>query len=103
MQIPTALASALRSRLETCPRDQALVSLSYQFFLRWLKNFLGDDAVSTYSIRRGVFDQLRLRCNTIEEIQKVTLHFHADQLRWYLEAPLADELAIQTHATAWHL
>jgi len=59
--------------------------------------------VSTYSIRRTVFEMIRRRVSSIEEMMRVTLHFNAESLRWYLEAPLEDDRKIQMHATSWHI
>jgi hypothetical protein len=76
--------------------------MSYRSFLQKLKTLTGDPEVTTYSIRRTVFELMRLRVKNIEEMAQVTLHANKDQLRWYLEYPLPDESRIQIKATSWH-
>lgn len=100
LAIPTSLLPFLKERIEA--RPQYLVALTYDQFLSRLKTLVSDRAVSTYSIRRTVFEQLRLRLRTIEEIQAVTLHHNKEQLRWYLDAPTLAETESHTVATSWH-
>jgi len=103
-QIPLELTKYLNKRLLAARQMNApLVEVSYWDFLTWLKKFLGDEMVSTYSIRRTVFEMIRRRVSSIEEMMRVTLHFNAESLRWYLEAPLEDDRKIQMHATSWHI
>lgn len=102
MMIPRTLLPSLVLRCSVCPPNEPLVQVTYQSFMRYLKRFLANDQVSTYSIRRGVFEQLRQRLDSIEEMQAVTLHFHGEQLRWYLEAPTQKERRTQIYASGWH-
>jgi hypothetical protein len=101
--IPRKLLPCLVARmLETLKSNVPLVSSTYNEFLAWLKKTLHDNGVSTYSIRRTVFERLRVRCRTIEEMVLTSMHFNKESFRWYLEAPLPDESALQEHATSWH-
>ena len=93
------LAARMLAALAT---DAPLVTTTYEEFLRWLKRTLNDPGISTYSIRRTVFERLRRRCRTIEEMVLTSMHFNKESFRWYLEAPLEDESAVQLHATSWH-
>eukprot|EP00760_Papus_ankaliazontas_P024551 PhM_4_TR2388/c2_g1_i3/m.10372 len=102
LRVPRFLCPHLRLRLSQCHPDQPLVQMTYRAFLLFLKKFLNNKSVTTYSVRRTVFEMLRRRVATIEDMMKVTLHRNADQLRWYLEAPLMDESKVQLHATSWH-
>eukprot|EP00760_Papus_ankaliazontas_P024558 PhM_4_TR2388/c3_g3_i1/m.10355 len=92
LRVPRFLCPHLRLRLSQCHPDQPLVQMTYRAFLSFLKKFLNNKSVTTYSVRRTVFEMLRRRVATIEDMMKVTLHRNADQLRWYLEAPLMDEV-----------
>ena len=71
--------------------------------MSWLKRYLSDPKVTTYSIRRSVFEEIRKRVGSIEEFMMISLHLNKDSLRWYLEAPLPDEEQVQVHGTSWHL
>jgi integrase len=102
MTIPKPLLPALQLRWWAAPPSARLVTVTYRMFLRFLKIYIGDEKVSTYSIRRTVFEMLRRRVKNIEQMTVVTMHRNQDQLRWYLEAPLPDEANIQAFATAWH-
>ena len=102
--VPLALAKYLTMRLALGRSSNVpLVEVGYWEFLDFLKKFLGDRSVSTYSVRRTVFEMMRRRCRTIEDMMKATLHFNADMLRWYLELPMEDDRRIQVHATSWHV
>jgi integrase len=100
--IPSSLLQPLLARLEAAPADAPLVTVSYRQMLAFLKRTLGTH-ISTYSIRRGVFEQMRRRVSTIEEMRQVTLHADEQMLRWYLEAPLKDEADLQARVSAWHV
>eukprot|EP00760_Papus_ankaliazontas_P021655 PhM_4_TR18715/c1_g4_i2/m.62389 len=102
MMVPRPLLPHLYHQWLTVPQQSPLVQVTYSAFMRFLKRYLRNQSVSTYSIRRSVFERLRRRVRNIEDMTKVTMHRDPDQLRWYLEAPLPDEAAIQTYATAWH-
>lgn len=101
LSIPRSLSPFLLARILVAAPSEALVQVSYAEMMRYLKAKLGS-GVTTYSIRRSVFDQIRRRVRTIEEMAQVTLHRSTDQLRWYLEAPLPDEIATQVSASSWH-
>lgn len=101
MHLPPRLAPALARRILTCPAGRNLVEVSYQRFLRWMKQAPGCRTLSTYSIRRFVLNTMALGVSTLSELQAITLHRNAEQLRWYLDAPLADEVKAQLSATSW--
>ena len=101
--IPKQHLPCLVSRMLAALSSNApLVTSTYDEFLLWLKTTLNDRSVTTYSIRRTVFERLRRRCRTIEEMVLTSMHFNKESFRWYLEAPLEDESAVQLHATSWH-
>lgn len=102
MVIPQSLHPILLDRYLSARFGDPLVQTTYRQFLAFVKRLLGKQ-YSTYSIRRGVFEQLRTRVNNIDEFTKVTFHRSQEQLRWYLEAPLPDETRIQVAASSWHL
>eukprot|EP00760_Papus_ankaliazontas_P003962 PhM_4_TR11668/c1_g3_i6/m.63995 len=87
MVVPRPLLPILASRWLTAQPTEPLVQVSYRQFLRFPKSYLQDPSATTYSIRRTVFEQLRRRVHSIDEMTKVTLHRDPDQLRWYLDAP----------------
>jgi len=104
IQIPIALLPFLSHRIaQAAATNEPLVTSTYNEFLSWLKKFLKDPQATTYSIRRSVFEQIRKRVNTIEEFMMISLHLNKDSLRWYLEAPLPDEMNVQKHGSSWHL
>lgn len=99
--IPSLLWDPLIKAIASTPPSEPLITTSYDRFLRFLKTEFGPATV-TYSLRRGVFEQMRLRATCLEDITAITFHRSTDQLRWYLEAPLPDEERRQKLMTAWH-
>lgn len=102
MTIPHALLPYLELRLKEASPTCHLLTITYSEFMYLLRAYLGDPRITTYSIRRTVFDRLRGLVNTIGELQQVTLHRNAAQLRMYLEGPLPDELTNRVRLTSWH-
>lgn len=101
LQIPAPLQKVFKKTRKECQPSEPLVKVTYSRYLHYLKRKLGP-SVATYSLRRTVINLMASRVQTIGQLQQVTLHRTEEQLRWYLEAPLPDELKIQAHATAWH-
>eukprot|EP00760_Papus_ankaliazontas_P010392 PhM_4_TR14266/c0_g1_i3/m.59648 len=101
LAIPDSLVPHLGQRLRACRPHDPIVTQTYRQFLAYLKTRLGP-TYTTYSIRRTIFEILRQRLGSIEEIQKVTLHANKEQLRWHLERPTRDEMSAQLTATSWH-
>jgi integrase len=102
LAIPLSLLPALRRRIKEATPTAPLVAISYSSYLRYLKRKLGP-MVATYSLRRTVLNIMAERVQNIEQLQEVTFHRTKEQLRWYLDKPLPDELSTQVHATSWHL
>jgi integrase len=65
LAIPRPLLPNLILRLNACQPGEALVKISYPHFLARLKALTNDSRVTTYSIRRSVFEILRSRLRTI--------------------------------------
>lgn len=104
IQFPLPLLPFLSRRIaEAAKNNEPLVTTSYNQFLSWLKKYLKDPHVTTYSIRRAVFESIRLRVKNIDEFMMISMHINPDSLRWYLDAPLPDEEQVQLHASSWHL
>lgn len=101
LAIPRPLLSHLLDRIIVCPPTDCLVTMTYRRFMARIKQMLGAE-VSTYSIRRAVFEEMRLRVPDAESLAKVTLHRNVDQLRWYLERPTLEEVSLQLGASSWH-
>jgi hypothetical protein len=101
LTIPQPLWQPLQRQLAKCPRNDPLIQVSYDQFLRFLKQTCGP-LTTTYSLRRGVFEQMRLQVSSLEEMTAVTFHRSTEQLRWYLESQLPDEQNTQLRVTAWH-
>lgn len=100
MSVPRPLMWALLSRLKEASQASPLVTVTYAQFLAYLKKTL-DKSVSTYSIRLTALNAMAERVRSIEELQRVSLHRNADQLRWYLNKPLKDDADLQAMATRW--
>jgi hypothetical protein len=101
MTIPRQLVKYLEQRLESVLMGEKIVTISYRKFMNWIKNTTGNPQLSTYSLRLRTLEELRRRATSIEEIQMVSFHRNPDQLRWYLEAPLPDEMRTQMRLTSW--
>jgi integrase len=102
LAIPKSLLPAIRRRLREAAPTSPVISIGYSAYLRYLKKNLGPMA-ATYSLRRTVLNIMAERVQNIEQLQEVTFHRTKEQLRWYLDKPLPDELSTQVHATSWHL
>eukprot|EP00760_Papus_ankaliazontas_P013082 PhM_4_TR15644/c2_g1_i2/m.6800 len=102
MVIPSQLLGHLKQRLRSGDPRCPLITVGYRQYQRYLKRTISR-TVSTYSIRITALNRMAQRVATVEELQKVTLHRNADQLRRYLNRPLKDETDLQTRVTAWHM
>lgn len=87
--------------LKAMAPEEEICKPTYRQYMQFLK-VLGTWA-TTYSIRLGVFEEMRKIAHSIQEITAVTLHRNEDQLRWYLGGPLPDEMAAQMRISSWHL
>eukprot|EP00760_Papus_ankaliazontas_P021641 PhM_4_TR18715/c1_g3_i11/m.62398 len=70
--VPQALLPYLRCRLLQAPPEETIIRQTYRQFLNYIKLRLGP-RYTTYSIRRSVFEILRQRLDSLEQIQRVTL------------------------------
>jgi integrase len=103
LRIPRPLSVALHRRLSVLAFNpmREVITVGYREYLAYLKRKLGAN-VTTYSIRRTVINIMARKVKKLEDLQLVTMHRTANQLRWYLDAPLQDESRVQKKLSSWH-
>lgn len=100
MQVPPTLLRHIMDRLKQARPEHPLVTVTYNQYLQYLKRTLSP-SVSTYSLRLTSLNAMAAKVRTIEELQRVTFHRSAEQLRWYLNQPLRDDANLQIQTSQW--
>jgi hypothetical protein len=103
LRVPTLLWPILINRWKKANDTERIIQTGYKTLLTSLRRFLGNDKLTTYSIRRYVLNAMAKRSRTIDELAEVTRHRSLQQLRWYLDDPLPNEQALHAHLTGWHI